>query len=175
MSNLGVKGPTGGVVHAVTLDWADWTAALPTSPTSLAAHRWASVQWADYWVKGQLSLGAVVTSVVRQRMGKAPVVQSGRALPLSLCSHPWLNRLNQSVNHWSDSQWQTTGSNQLQATTTTLIHIHSHMSCRVTKQSGEGWVCGLGTVLGWSVAGRWEGGEVCWPLTTSITWSSEIE
>ena len=41
-------------------------------------------------LKGQLSLGPVVTLVVRQRMGKAPVVQSGRALPLGRCaSPPW--------------------------------------------------------------------------------------
>ena len=38
-------------------------------------------------VNGQLS---VVTSVVRQRMGKAPAVQSGRALPIGRCaSPPW--------------------------------------------------------------------------------------
>ena len=41
-------------------------------------------------VKGQLSLGAVVTSVVRQRMGKAPAVQTGRPLPMGRCaSPPW--------------------------------------------------------------------------------------
>ena len=37
-------------------------------------------------VKGQLSLRAVVTSVVRQRMGKA--VQTGSALPLGRCASP---------------------------------------------------------------------------------------
>ena len=38
-------------------------------------------------VKGQLS---VVTSVGRKRMGKAPAVQSGRALPMGRCaSPPW--------------------------------------------------------------------------------------
>ena len=40
-------------------------------------------------VKGQLSLGAVVTSMVRQRMGKAPAVQSARALPMGRCASPW--------------------------------------------------------------------------------------
>ena len=41
-------------------------------------------------VKGQLSLGAVVTSVVRERMGKATAVQTGRALPTGRCtSPPW--------------------------------------------------------------------------------------
>ena len=39
-------------------------------------------------VKGQLSLGAAVTSVVRQRMEKAPAVQTGRALPLGRCAAP---------------------------------------------------------------------------------------
>ena len=39
-------------------------------------------------VKGQLSLGAVVTSVVRERMGKAPAVQSGHALPMGKCASP---------------------------------------------------------------------------------------
>ena len=33
-------------------------------------------------VKGQLSLRAVVTSVVRERTGEAPAVQSGHALPM---------------------------------------------------------------------------------------------
>ena len=33
-------------------------------------------------VKGQLSLVAVATSVVRERMGKAPAVQSGHTLPM---------------------------------------------------------------------------------------------
>ena len=36
-------------------------------------------------VKGQLS---VVTSVGRKRMGKAPAVQSGRALPMGRCASP---------------------------------------------------------------------------------------
>ena len=37
-------------------------------------------------VKGQLSLGVVV----KQRMRKAPAVQSGRALPMGRCaSPPW--------------------------------------------------------------------------------------
>ena len=36
-------------------------------------------------VNGQLS---VVTSVGRKRMGKAPAVQSGRALPLGRCASP---------------------------------------------------------------------------------------
>ena len=39
-------------------------------------------------VKGQLCLGAVVTSVVRKRMGKVPAVQSGRALPMGRCASP---------------------------------------------------------------------------------------
>ena len=39
-------------------------------------------------VKGQLSLGSVAYSVVRQRMGKAPAVQSGHALPLGRCANP---------------------------------------------------------------------------------------
>ena len=39
-------------------------------------------------VNGQLS---VVTSVGRKRMGKAPAVQSGRALPMGRCaSPPWV-------------------------------------------------------------------------------------
>ena len=36
-------------------------------------------------VNGQLS---VVTSVGRKRMGKAPAVQSGRALPMGRCASP---------------------------------------------------------------------------------------
>ena len=41
-------------------------------------------------VKGQLALGAVATSVVKQRMRKAPAVQSGHALPMGRCaSPPW--------------------------------------------------------------------------------------
>ena len=39
-------------------------------------------------VKGQLSIGAVVTSVVRERMGEAPAVQSGHALPMGRCARP---------------------------------------------------------------------------------------
>ena len=35
-------------------------------------------------VKRQLSLRVVVTSVVRQRMRKAPAVQDGRALPMGV-------------------------------------------------------------------------------------------
>ena len=38
--------------------------------------------------EGQLSLGAVVNSVVSQRMGKAPAVQSGCALQLGRCASP---------------------------------------------------------------------------------------
>ena len=42
-------------------------------------------------VKGQLSLRPVATSVVRERMGKAPAVQSGRTLPMGRCaSPPWV-------------------------------------------------------------------------------------
>ena len=37
-------------------------------------------------VKGQLSLRLVGTLVVRERMGKAPAVQSGRALPKGRCA-----------------------------------------------------------------------------------------
>ena len=41
-------------------------------------------------VKGQLSLRPVGTLVVRERMGKAPEVQSGRALPMGRCANlPW--------------------------------------------------------------------------------------
>ena len=39
-------------------------------------------------VNGQLSVGDVVTSVVRQRMKKAPAVQTGRALPMGRCASP---------------------------------------------------------------------------------------
>ena len=39
-------------------------------------------------VKGQLSLRPVGTLVVRERMGKAPEVQSGRALPMGRCASP---------------------------------------------------------------------------------------
>ena len=39
-------------------------------------------------VKGQLSLRPVGTLVVRERMGKAPTVQSGRPLPLGRCASP---------------------------------------------------------------------------------------
>ena len=39
-------------------------------------------------VNGQLSLGAVATSVVRKRMGKAPAVQSGHASPMGRCASP---------------------------------------------------------------------------------------
>ena len=38
--------------------------------------------------EGQLSLRPVGTLVVRQRMRKAPAVQSGRALPLGRCASP---------------------------------------------------------------------------------------
>ena len=41
-------------------------------------------------VKGQLSPRPVGTLVVRERMGKAPAVQSGRAKPMGRCaSPPW--------------------------------------------------------------------------------------
>ena len=41
-------------------------------------------------VKGQLSLRPVGTSVVRERMNKAPAVQSGRPLPVGRrASPPW--------------------------------------------------------------------------------------
>ena len=39
-------------------------------------------------VKGQLSLRPVGTLVVRERMGKALAVQSGRALPMGRCASP---------------------------------------------------------------------------------------
>ena len=39
-------------------------------------------------VKGQLSLRPVATSVVRERMRKAPALQSGRALPMCRCASP---------------------------------------------------------------------------------------
>ena len=39
-------------------------------------------------VKGQLSHRHVGTMVVSQRMWKAPVVQSGRALPMGRCASP---------------------------------------------------------------------------------------
>ena len=37
-------------------------------------------------VKGQLSLRPVGALVVRERMRKAPAVQSGRALPMGRCA-----------------------------------------------------------------------------------------
>ena len=39
-------------------------------------------------VKGQLSLRPVATLVVRERMKKAPAVQSGRALPMGTSASP---------------------------------------------------------------------------------------
>ena len=39
-------------------------------------------------VKGQLSLRPVGTLVVRERMRKAPAVQTGRALPMGRCASP---------------------------------------------------------------------------------------
>ena len=39
-------------------------------------------------IKGQLSLRHVGTMVVSQRMWTAPVVQSGRALPMGRCASP---------------------------------------------------------------------------------------
>ena len=48
-------------------------------------------------VKGQLSLRPVGTLVIQERMGKAPAVQSGRALPMGRCaSPPWAGA---SVDH----------------------------------------------------------------------------
>ena len=44
--------------------------------------------WEGGKVKGQLSLGSVVTSVVRERMGIAPAVQSGCALQVGRCASP---------------------------------------------------------------------------------------
>ena len=45
-------------------------------------------------VKGQLSLRTVGTLVVRERMRKAPAVQSGRALPMGRCANPFSNGVN---------------------------------------------------------------------------------
>ena len=56
-------------------------------------------------VKGQLCLGDVVTSVVRQRMGKVPAVQSGHALPMGRCaSPPWCSANLQQV--FSGATWE---------------------------------------------------------------------
>ena len=45
-------------------------------------------------VKGQLSLRLLGTLVVRERMGKALAVQSGRALSMGRCaSPPWCHSL----------------------------------------------------------------------------------
>ena len=39
-------------------------------------------------VKGQLALGAVATSVVRERTNKASALQTGGALPMGRCASP---------------------------------------------------------------------------------------
>ena len=53
-------------------------------------------------VKGQLSLRPVGTLVVRERMRKAPALQTGGALPMGRCaSPPWCQSL---LGHFTRSR-----------------------------------------------------------------------
>ena len=55
-------------------------------------------------VKGQLSLRPVGTLVVRERMGKALAVQSGRALPMGRCaSPPWDGGIRCHMKNFKDN------------------------------------------------------------------------
>ena len=57
-------------------------------------------------VKGQLSLRPVTTLVVRERMKKAPAVQSGRALPMGRCASPPCTQPDHPTQHTSScSTW----------------------------------------------------------------------